>query len=346
MQNKLGFAIIGSGRMGMRRARTISLHPATRLICVSDTDEKKAKKGAEEFGCAYCIEPEEAINKPGVDCIVIGTPNKFHLPIAVAALQNGKHVFCEKPLARNPEEAARIVEAALLSKATLKVGSNIRHFPNVMKARELLDSSAIGEVLYLRAMIGVAGVHLAKSWFSDADLQGGGVFLDIGCHLFDLSRWFLGEVKSCMGHTSTMYWPVKPLEDNGMGIFEFANGKLAFLNASWMEWADYMLMEIYGTEGYLQIDQRMPNCTLALGKRNGQREVFDYTRQPAQSYDLEFQKYVSDLINQRQPAPSGFDGMRAVQMAHGVYESSRLGKKIALWGETEEKISQAYKAKG
>ena len=337
MTEKLRFAVIGCGRMGVRRMKAITGHSQTELVCLSDNDEVAAKKFSKEMGCDFYPDWEKAVGRPDVDFVVVSVPNKFHNPIATEALKLGKHVWCEKPLARNPEEAFNIVRAAAKTERFLKVGSNLRYFPSVQKAKELLDSFAIGEVLFLRGWVGNAGWPV-KMWFSNSDMSGGGTFLDNGCHLLDISRWFLGEVRECVGHVSTLHWDISPLEDNGMGIFTFDGGKLAFIHSSWTEWAEYMYLEVYGSQGYIRVDNRGTKCITTLGKQDGKQEVFDYSDVPAQSHVLEFNDCIQAISSSKQPLPNGFDGLRAVQMAYGVYESSRLGKKVKIWGKEEEKL--------
>ncbi len=127
-----------------------------------------------------------------------------------------------------------------------------------------------------------------------------------------------------------------------MGIFKFLNQAIGYVHSSWTEWADYMYMEIYGRDGFIRIDDRRPNSTTILGKKDGYRQVFDFSSQPPQSYTLEFNEYVRAIRNNQQPLPSGFDGLRAIQMAYGVYESSRLGRKVTIWGEAEAELSKAF----
>jgi len=212
---KLGFAVIGCGRMGLRRIDLITGHPQVELRCVEDYDNEIARKVGVEVGCDYCSGWESAVSRSDVDCVMVSVPNKFHHDIVSAALEAGKHVFCEKPLARDPIEAREMVVAAQRSRRSLKVGSNLRYFPSVLKAKELLDGGEIDEVLFARGWIGHSGWQIG-TWYSDAEITGGGTLLDNGCHLLDLYRWFLGEVESCIGFVSTSLWPISPLEDTAM----------------------------------------------------------------------------------------------------------------------------------
>jgi len=346
MADKLKFAVVGCGRIGSRRVQTILDNPDAELVCVADTEDGIAKAMGEKAGCKYYLDYCEAISHPDVNCVVIATPNKSHAPASIAASKNGKHVFCEKPLARNTEEATSMVKAALENDVSLTVSSNLRYFPSMRKAKELLNDSAIGETLFLRGWIGHARQQLKiPAWFSDIEVTGGGVLLDNGYHLLDISRWFLGEVEGCIGRISTTYWPIAPQEDNGFGIFEFENGKTALIQASWIEWVGYMYMEVYGTEGYIQIDNRNPSCKTVHGDKDGSETIYDYSQQPPVSFALEFNNYIKTILSHQQPLPSGFDGLRVLQMIYGVYESSRLGQKVRLWGNMEKKLAQSFKRK-
>jgi predicted dehydrogenase len=329
MQMTLGFAIVGTGRMGMRRLASIVDHPRATVVTVADSDMAAATEAAERADCALAADHREAVADPAVDCVVVATPNKLHRPVVLDALAHGKHVFCEKPLAGLPSEAVEMVQAAARHGTFLKVGSNLRHFPSVQKARELLDENAIGETLFLRGWIGNNGWSLA-SWWSDPAEVGGGTFLDNGCHLLDLSRWFLGEAWECTGWTGTLLHPVAPLEDNGVGIFRFEGHKLAVIQSSWTEWADYCYFELYGSEGYMRVDNRAPACTVTVGRRDGSQEVHDFRDVSPQSYALEMDDFIHAVIDGRQPLPSGFDGMRTVQMAHAIYEANRSGRSQSL----------------
>lgn len=329
LESKLGFAVIGCGRMGQRRIGLVRGNPLADLVCVEDCDGDIARKVGEEAGCDHCSGWQNAVSRPDVDCVFVSVPNKFHHDIVIAALEAGKHVFCEKPLARNGIEAEEMVRAAARAGRFIKVGSNLRYFPSVLKARELVDGGEIGDIVFARGWIGHSGWQVG-TWYSDAEIIGGGTLLDNGCHLLDLLRWFLGEVESCTGFASTSYWPISPLEDNAMALFRFRKGTMAFVHSSWTEWSGYMYLEIYGSKGLVRIDNRGRSCIASMSKKDGQSAVFDYSQEPPTSYVLEFDEFVNALRDNRQPLPSGFDGLRVVQMVDGVYRSSHLKQEIAI----------------
>jgi predicted dehydrogenase len=217
-------------------------------------------------------------------------------------------------------------EAARTFGVTLKVGANLRYFPNVQKAKELLDSKIIGDLTFLRGWVGNAGPGI--EWFYDPQMSGGGTLIDNGPHILDLARWFLGEITECKGYVGSII--TVSVEDIAMATFKTEGGKLAYVQSSWIDWASYMYMEIYGKEGFIRIDQRLPSCCTSLGEKDKMLKKFDYSDLKPQSYTLELADYIDAIRNGRQPQPSGYDGMRILQMIHAVYESSRLGTAVNL----------------
>lgn len=345
MVDELRALVIGCGNMGVKRIKSLTENKQTRLVSIVDRNLTRARNLAKEYGAAFNNDPLEAMEKTDPDLVFVSTPNKYHVSLAQAALKRDIHVLCEKPLARNPEEALTMVETALHSNAFLKTGSNLRYFPSVTRAKELLEKREIGGLLFLRGWIGNAGWHLERSWnswFGTPDLAGGGTLLDNGAHMFDLIRWFIGEIEKCLGVTSNLYWETNPLEDTGLCILESVDGKLASFQSSWIDWAGYMYVEIYGTEGYIRIDNRQNSCITILGKKDGSKYISDYSLQPPTSYKTELADFINSIKHEKQPFPSGFDGLRAVQMAFGVYESARTGKRVLIYGDKEKKLKKRH----
>jgi predicted dehydrogenase len=335
MGDKLGFAVIGCGRIGKRRINALRKLDA-KVVCIVDTVEKNVAKLAPELGCEHYTDFHKAVKRDDVDCVIVATPNKFHAPITIDALKNRKHVFCEKPLARNSWEARAMVSATSKNKVFLKTGSNLRYFSNVRKAKELLDKHAIGEPLFMRGWIGHDMMKWAgykgrgpKPWFLDRDLMGGGTLLDNGVHILDLFRWFFGDFKQCFGYAQTLHLPIEA-EDNAWGLFKAEDGRTAFIQCSWTEWSGYMYMEIYGTEGCIYVDNRRNLSKTVFGKPDGTQQVFDYSTEPPKSYELELKDYIQAIKGGRQPLASGYDGMKAIEMVQAVYESSKTGRIVNL----------------
>ena len=323
--------------MGERRARSIDEHDDAELVVVSDVDEEQATELASSLGCEWTTDVEGALGREDVSNVVISTPNKFHREHACTAANGGSNVFCEKPLARSPTEAREMVEVANENDVSLKVSSNLRYFPSVQKAKSLVDEGAIGDVNSVRGWIGNDGWHLEKETFEDEDMIGGGTLIDNGVHLLDLYRWFVGEVESCSGFTGNVEHDI-PMEDVAIGAFEFADGAYGLLQSSWAEWDQYMFMEVIGTDGYVRVDNRLPNSTVTVGDKDGYQESFEFTKLPPSSYENEIDDYIQRVRGGDDPLPTGFDGLRAVEMAHGLYTASETEQTCDLWSDEDEAL--------
>ncbi len=328
MGDKLRFAVVGIGGFGTRRVKAVG-KAGGHVACLVDLDERRISKMASELGCDYSTDYRKAVKRADVDCVIVATPNKFHAPITIAALEAGKQTCCEKPLARTPREARAMVDAAKRNKVFLKTGSNLRYFSNVKKAKELIDKKAIGKPLFIRGWIGHDGKKVLHAWNVKRDIAGGGTMLDNGAHILDLFRWFMGDFSDCFGHVRRLQMPIA-VEDNGMGLFRTQDGRMAFIQSSWTEWSGYMYMEVYGSDGCLFIDNRLGASKTTLGDRKEIRQVFDYSTEPPQSYELELKDFIGGVKKKRQPMASGYDGMKVIEMVHGIYESSKTGRVVKL----------------
>ena len=332
------FCVVGCGGFGSRRINALKKIGAV-ISCLVDTDEKLVAGLAREIGCEYTTDYLKGVRRDDVDCVVVATPNKYHAPVSIAALEAKKHVICEKPLARNPKEARAMVDAADRNGVFLKTGSNLRYFSNVRKAKELLSDGAVGRPLFLRGWIGHDGKKVLHAWNVKREVAGGGTMLDNGAHILDLFRWFVGDFSECFGYVQTIHMPIE-VEDNGMGIFRTEDGRMAFVQSSWTEWSGYMYMEIYGSDGSVTIDNRgervantgkwLVSSHTILTAKDGTRQVFDYSTEPPRSYELELMDFIDCIKKNMQPMASGHDGMKVVEMVDAIYNSSKTGRIVKL----------------
>jgi len=323
-------AQIGCGSIGRRRAEAVASVPQLELALCVDTVAEAAQEVAARWNCEATTRWEEAVANPDIEALVVSTPNVLHAPISIAALKAGKHVLCEKPLARNPEEAWQMVEAAQASGRELRTGFNHRFHAQVVQARALLEAGAIGETLFLRGHTGHGGgEHLLHSWFWDAEMAGGGTFLDNGVHALDLARWFMGEFVEATGFRATNLWDIAPLEDNGFGLFRTADGRVATLHSSWTQWKGYLYLELFGTDGFLTINYDPPEATLVRRSVPQHIERHESSVQP-NTWARELEELVKAIEGKPTLSATGYDGLRAVEMAYAVYQSSQQGRSVRL----------------
>jgi UDP-N-acetylglucosamine 3-dehydrogenase len=333
--------------MGKRRAEAVAQNLRSELLCVVDNNVMQAKSLAKELHCEFCNSFDEAIKKCDINAVVVALPNKYHTEVSIRAMKQGKHVFCEKPMAITSEEAKVMVKTSLEEGVFLKAGSNVRFFTNIVKAKEIIDSGTLGKILFARGWIGHQGWNLqAGSWFTDPELIGGGTMLDNGCHLVDIIRWFIGEIKECFGYRVTLLHKLPDvLEDNALGILIGLNGEPALIQSSWTEWNGYLYLEFYGGNSTLCIDNRGNEAKTIVKTKNNNVQVFDYSKEPKSSFQKEIDDFISSVIARKQPLPSGYDGMRTVQIINGLYQSAQQGRKVSVYGAQEQILEEKWMEK-
>jgi predicted dehydrogenase len=261
--------IIGCGLIGSRRADFLG---EDELVIVADVNEQRAKELSEKHNCKFTTDSHEVMQNSEVEVVIIATTNQFLAEIAIDAMNNGKHCLIEKPGARTIDEYERMMNIAKTNGVTVKIGYNHRFHPSFLKAKEIVDSGEIGEVMYVRGRYGHGGrLGYEKEWRADPQKSGGGEMLDQGTHLIDLARWFCGNFTDVQGHIGTFFWDM-PVEDNGFAILKNDSGKVAFLTASCTQWKNLFSFEIHCKTGLLLIN--------GLGKSYGKETLTFWKMKP------------------------------------------------------------------
>jgi predicted dehydrogenase len=339
--------IIGCGVIGRRRARIIQESGRDEVVEVADVDGERAAEAGNDAGCAWTTDWREVVERDDLDAVVVATSNNWLSPISLAALEHGKHVLCEKPGGRTPDELQSLMEAADSRGLTLKVGFNLRHAPAVSRAHSLCAQGAIGAVTFLRARYGHGGrPGMESEWRCDASIAGGGELLDQGIHLADLCRWFAGDFGEVFSYTANYGWPPPPgiegVEDNAFVLLRAASGRAASLHVSWTQWKNLFSFEVFGTAGYVVVEGLGGSygpCILRHGKRLASGGAPQETREAFEgseaSWGPEWQEFTSAVGEGRPPLGCGLDALRASQMVHGAYESTLKGSPVPL-PETQE----------
>jgi predicted dehydrogenase len=247
------YGLIGCGGIGVLRAEALAKLPGHALVAVCDTDAGRAADVASRFGGMVINDWRALVQLDEIDAVIVSTPPSLHCDMTVAALDAGKHVLCEKPLARNLDECQRMIDAAKRNERYLATGFNYRFYPSVLKARELLDSGIIGELDHVRSYTGYSASAHNHEWLHEFDTMGGGTLRDNGIHLIDLTAYFLGDVADIAGMSSGSVWQFPGCEDNGFALLKSSDGHIASLQSSWNEWRGFkLLIEIYGTLGCIR----------------------------------------------------------------------------------------------
>jgi predicted dehydrogenase len=327
----LSFGLIGCGEIGRLRAAAIQRCSLGDLVAVSDIDHRAAETVATQCGSLVENDWRTMLRRNDIDAVIVSTPPSLHAEMSIEALNRGKHVLCEKPLARTPAECHRIVAAAEDNSRFLATGFNYRFYPSIEKARELLDAGLIGKLDHVRAYSGYSAAAHSHDWLHDAEMMGGGALRDNGIHLIDLTCYFLGEVAEVKGFTSNSVWGFNGCEDNGFALLRSTTGKIATLQASWTEWQRYRFrIEIYGSLGCIRA-WCFPMLTQVTwskelgGKTKRRIHLFPMTHiwerlrsyrwVVVQSFIREIHAFARGISGELTTVATGHDGLRAVEIA-------------------------------
>jgi predicted dehydrogenase len=210
----------------------------------------------------------------------------------------------------------------------VRVGFNHRYHRAFQQARRLVDSGALGELLFLRARYGHGGrLGLAREWRAQPQRSGGGELIDQGVHLIDLARWFLGEFVEVAGFTHTYFWDM-PVEDNGFMLLKTAARQVAFMHASCTEWKNTFSWELYGRDGKLQVDglggsygvERLTWYRMLPAMGPPETTIWEYPM-PDDSWAMEMAEFIEDIRQHREPAVGLRDAIAALDVVGRIYSA-------------------------
>lgn len=340
------FALIGCGAIGKFRAEALAQTPGAKLIVVSDVDEARARALATPAGARVETDWKRVL-ADDVDAVLISTPPPQHLEMVVASLEAGQHVLCEKPLGRYPAECKQMVLAAQRTKRHLGTGFNYRFYQAIVSAKEFIAAGHIGELDHIRSFAGhPGGKEFTHPWVHDVSIMGGGALVDNGIHIIDLTQFFLGEVAEVKGYRSSHVWKFKGSEDSAWALLKSTEGKIATVQATWSEWRGYRFwIEIYGTLGCVKAsyppmlaratwfdkpDGRKSQKFWTYPKFQVIERLKSYRYTVTQSFIAEFTAFLRAIRGEKVSAATGYEGMRAVEIAHAVYQSSETSAAVDL----------------
>jgi predicted dehydrogenase len=322
---QLNFAIIGCGLIGRKRAAALGATARLRYAC--DLDAARATSLAQLApGCQAIGDYHAALADPAVDAVIVATLNAALAPIALDAVRAGKHALVEKPGALNAEQLRAVQAAAVQTGTRVRLGYNHRFHPSLRQARELVDTGALGPLMFLRARYGHGGRKgYDREWRADPKLSGGGELIDQGVHLIDLAGWFLGDFPTVDGHATTSFWDM-PVDDNAFLSLRTAAGQTAWLHVSCTEWKNLFSLEIYGRDGKIAIDglggsYGVERCTYyKMLPQMGPPEttVWEYPGGD-DSWARETAAFLDDIRLGREPVPGLVEGIRTLEIVEDVY---------------------------
>lgn len=338
---KLKIGVIGCGSIARQRhLPEYAAHSQAEITSVCDIVLERSREVAEQYGAVPFTRYEDLLASD-VDAVSVCTPNYLHAPVTLAALNAGKHVLCEKPMATTKDDALSMMEAAEKNGKKLMIAHNQRFVRSHVKAKQLLEKGEIGRIYSFRTTFGHAGpenwsIDGGDSWFFHKHEASFGALGDLGVHKADLIRFLLGEeVVEVAAFVETLAKSHATVDDNAVCILKTESGIVGSLAASWsyVSEEDNTTM-IYGEKAILRLEDD-PNHALVVQYHNG--EVVKYALGNIQSNtaDGQTQSHVVDafvrcIVNDTPPPVSGREGLRALHIILAALESNEKKRVIRL----------------
>lgn len=362
--SSIGIGIVGLGGMGQLHARNVLEHGGDISAGADIVEQKRIQFGA-EFGARTYESHEGLIEDDAVDAVVVTTPNRFHEPIAVAALEAGLDVLVEKPLAHTLESAQRIADAEAESDGICMVGFHNRHAASTAMFDEYDNRGRFGELTHVEAnYVRRRGVPGPGSWFTDPGLAGGGALLDIGVHAIDLALYTLGfpEVTEVSGVARTTFgtreeyadpdgfgdnWETSSepyeVDDSVSAFIRCADGTTISLEAAWATNRDPSTdFVVRGTEAGASFEIGDNDLTILETGTSGCDHYadVDLSGDPSITGHLEQDKrFLEAVATGIEPQMNTIDEAMTVQrVIDAIYRSSESGRAQQLVDASEQEI--------
>ncbi len=355
MENKkLKVAVVGCGSIASFHIKAYEQLPNVEVYAFCDINPDALKAKGEWHHVTRLYTDEDLMLKecPEIDAVSVCTWNNGHAECTIKALNAGKHVICEKPMAMTVEEAERMKEAADRNGKLLMIGFVRRYGNDCIVAKDLVDSGVFGELYY--AKVNYLRRHgNPGGWFCDISRSGGGCLIDLGVHVIDYARYLMGCPKPVSVYGSTFkklgnrpeikakpsYVPasaattVCDVEDLAVGMVRFDNGATLTVETSFcINGEGKNSIELYGTKAGARIDGKfeifsdtngyLTNTSFA----NNGMATFDFEK----SFFAEISHFVDCIINNKPCISTAEDGIYLMKILRGIYESAQTGHEVLL----------------
>jgi len=312
---KVGVAVIGVGFWGKNHARVYSELPEAELIGICDVNFKRAKEVAEKFGVKAYANSKRLLARGDVEAVSICTWTTTHAKEAIKALNAGKHVLVEKPIASTIKKAKQIVEAAEKEKLILMTGFIERFNPGVEHVIEAIRKDSIGDLVS-------ASARRVSQW--PERVGDVGVIKDSAIHDIDIMRYIFNEdPKTVFAKAGQLRH--KRFEDYAQIMLTFNEGRTAFIEANWLTPYKVRKLIVTGSKGILTLDYLTQEIML---------ETEEKTLIPRHKWDeplkRELKHFIECILKNKKPLASGLDGLKALIICEAALKSAEKGKSIDL----------------
>ena len=352
MERRVRVGIIGCGRIAQERhLPEYEENTDAQIVGVYDLNQDRAREIAKKYGAKAYASYEELLDDAQIDAVSVCSSNNTHAEISIAALNAGKHVLCEKPMAVTYEECEAMTKAAKANGKYLMIGQNQRLTKAHIRAKQMIEEGMIGRVITFRTTFGHGGPETwsidpgKATWFFDRKKAAMGAMADLGIHKTDLIQFLLSQtVTETTARLMTLdkrdaSGNLAGVDDNAICIYKMSGGAVGTMTASWTYYgAEDNSTVLYGTEGILRIYDD-PDHAIVLVSKDGKRTEYDV--ESIQTNDNQTKSGVIDLFvdsikRKVKPSISGESVLSAMRAVFASIESSEKGCTVTINNETSE----------
>lgn len=338
--------IIGCGKIAqVRHIPEYMDHPHARVYGFYDINQERARELAEKYHGKAFDSVESLLADPEIQAVSVCAANFAHADITIQALNAGKHVLCEKPMATTLADCEAMVAAAKRNHRFLMIGHNQRLAKAHVLAKKLINEDLIGKIITFRTTFGHGGPETwsvdpgKNTWFFDKNRAAMGAMADLGVHKTDLIHFLTGQrVIRTTARVATLdkkdaSGNLIGVDDNAISIYELSGGIIGTMTASWTHYgAEDNSTVLYGTKGIMHIYED-PACAVKVILANG--EVLRYDVETIQTNDNQTKSGIIDLwmeslVNNTAPEISGESALAAMRAVFASIESSEIGAAVEI----------------
>lgn len=349
---KVKIGIIGTGSISNMHMSGYTRMKNVEVIAACDINEERVKEFAQKYNIPNIFtDYNKMLEMEELDAVSVTTWNNIHAPASIAALNAGKHVLCEKPLALNADQAREMVEAAEKSEKILMVGFCRRFGDNAKALKEMIDGGDLGKIYYAKTGC-LRRWGNPGGWFSDKERSGGGPVIDLGVHMIDLVRYLSGkpkvvsvtastfnhlgmkpEVRGIGKYNSADYSEYNDVEDCATSIIKFDNGMTLFFETSWVQniKEDVLYLELFGDKAGAKME---PELELYESKYNYLRNTKPLLNPDGSGFEHNFIEEVKHFISCITDGTTNLnpaeDGLELMKIIDAIYKSSETGHEVIL----------------
>jgi len=362
--DKLRIGIVGMGGIGETHIKAYRQLSDVEVVAIADPAEVRLNQMATTYNVANkYTDFHDLIARDDIDAISVGTPNHLHAPVAIAALESGKHVLSEKPLARSGAEAETMVRAAINAGRVLQVAFNHRQRGDVQTLKKYVDAGGLGRIYHAKASwMRRSGIPGMGGWFTSREMAGGGPMIDLGVHVLDMALYLLGEPQVIAVSAAT-YAELGPrgrgnsnwrtgtlvgqggyeVEDLATAFVRLGDGATLLIEASWAVYgknADDFGVTLYGTEGGADINvvNYVTEDTLTIYTDTAGVPSEVRPRLPkGEGHLAVIRNFVQAIRSGDWSTHNGSEGLRRAQIIEACYKSAQEGREISLVSLPNEK---------